>query len=167
MAPFTEATWCQLQNLFPDPVEGELPAEIAHPMESLLSLDTDTLMRRWDPARTADEGLMSIVARLPQGKSPGSSGLRAEHLQGATQQTQVALIRVLRQLATAPEKFSPALTRALRSSRLLPFAKPSTGRAPQEPPGAGTSWSSTYRRTRSFAKGRNAMDASGGYGQGA
>mmetsp|Transcript_14650 Transcript_14650/g.59622 ORF Transcript_14650/g.59622 Transcript_14650/m.59622 type:complete len:123 (-) Transcript_14650:3880-4248(-) len=91
MAPFTEATWCQLQNLFPDPVEGELPAEIAHAMESLLSLDTDTLKRRCDPTRAADEGLLSIVARLPQGKSPGPSGLRAEHLQGATQQTQSGL----------------------------------------------------------------------------
>ncbi|KAJ8903745.1 hypothetical protein NDN08_004844 [Rhodosorus marinus] len=90
---------------------------------------------RWDSTKAADEGLLSIVARLPQGKSPGPSGMSAEHLQGANQQTQVALIRVLRQLATAPENFPSPLTRALRSSRLLPFAKPPKESAPQENPG--------------------------------
>jgi len=80
-------------------------------------------------------GASTKFARLPQGKSPGPSGLRAEHLQGANQRTMVALIRVLRQLATAPENFSSPLTRALRSSRLLPFAKPQKEADPPQRPG--------------------------------
>jgi len=50
-------------------------------------------------------------------------------------QKQGSLMRVLRQLAKAPQKFSPGPLRALRSSRLLPFAKPTKNGAPQDRPG--------------------------------